>query len=734
MTVQVAQDDQFTFTSGLNSEAGFFTFPKNTWKDGDNLIPTISGTLRKRTCIDLETDWVKSAQDISATDINLWAFTTHKWLAVAGDGDLNFIVAQAGRYVWFYLDTSVATSVSKKSFTIDLNTYKASGNPSTIGTAAIKATSANGKLLITSRDTNPVLVTYSSAGDTISVSEITIQIRDFEGVDDGLAVDNRPGSLSTTHNYNLLNQGWLAAKTSAYFTSVAVYPSNAQSWIYGKDATDTFDATVLDKQDFGTSPAPKGRYILNAFYKDRTTASGVSITTVSENYRPSVCAFFAGRAWYAGVQSTTYGSTVFFSQVALDSGKYGKCYQDADPTSEVISDLIDSDGGLVAIQDCGQIVEMISNDTGIVVLATNGVWQIVGTSSTGFTAAGYEVNKISSFGCVGRQTVVNIEDGVLFWSYSGICKLGLNQLGAYSVANLTDLNIKTLYGNIPPLAKQYASSSYNSSDKTVYWLYNSLLTANTTVMPYKKTNILALDVRLQAFYTMSFDTGSNHPIIADVIVTKETLDTDISYNVVSSTGDNVVNSAVDQVVADINVGTAASKQYKFLTIYPETTTYELTFSDFLTTNNAPSKFYDWYSYDSLGIAYDCFIETGYAFAHNGPSKKKQAMYITVYMERTETAFDASFNPVNESSCTLITKWDFTDSTNANKWSTGQEVYRHNRMFIPSTTAFDDGYPLVITKNKIRGRGRAIQLRFTANPLYDMRIAGWSQTLVGGTNV
>jgi hypothetical protein len=104
------------------------------------------------------------------------------------------------------------------------------------------------------------------------------------------------------------------------------------------------------------------------------------------------------------------------------------------------------------------------------------------------------------------------------------------------------------------------------------------------------------------------------------------------------------------------------------------------------------------------------------------------------MERTETGFDGSFNPINESSCTLQSRWDFTDNANPNKWDGGQEVYRHKRMFIPSTSAFDDGYPVVITKNKLRGRGRAIQLRFTADPDYDMRILGWSMTVYGGTNV
>ena len=734
MTVQVAQDDQFTFVAGLNSEAGFFTFPKNTWKDGDNVVPTISGTIRKRLALDLETGYTLSTADIAAANVNQWAFTSHKWLSVAGNGDQNFIVSQVGRYVWFYDDTSAQTSTTKKSFSIDLNTYKPSNNTSTIGTAPIKVSSANGRLLVTSRDTDPILITYTPATDSIAVESITVQIRDFEGVDDGLDVDEKLATLADEHEYNLLNQGWNSTNITAYFAAKAVYPSNAQSWIYGKDASDNFDSNLLDKQDFGTSPAPKGRFVLEAFNEDRATASGIAgLPIVREIYRPRTCAFFAGRAWFAGVQSNRLGGTVYFSQVALDSGKYGKCYQDADPTSEVLSDLVDSDGGAIAIQDCGEIYDIRSVDNGIIVFALNGIWQIVGTSTNGFTATGYEVKKISNNGCVGQHSIVEVDQGFLYWNNSGIMKFGSDQLGAFKVESITDLNIKSLYNDIPPLAKQYASGDYNSNERTVYWLYNSLLTESAIEFPYQKTNILALDLRIGAFYTFSFPTSTDYPVVTDLVVTRETNLASADYIVVADE-DTVITSGLDTVVATYSVAFAASKQYKFLTIVPDAGTYEVSFSDLLTLNNAPSKFYDWYSYNNVGVSYSSFVETGYALAPNGGSKKKQAMYITTFLERTETAFDEDFNPINESSCTMYGKWDFTDADTANKWTSGQEVYRHTRMFIPSTTSFDDGYPLVITKNKMRGRGRALQLRFEAAADYDMRLVGWSVVFVGGTNV
>lgn len=734
MSVQLAQDDQFTFVAGLNTEAGYFTFPKNTWKDGDNVIPDVSGSISRRVALDLEASIEYTALAITSNQRDNWAFTVHKWLAVGGRGDLNLLVGQAGPHLMFYLDTPVATSAFKKTFTVDLTTYQAAGNTSTMGSAPIKCTNANGKLLVTSRDTDPVLITYDAVLDTISIETITIKVRDFVGLDDGLAIDEKPATLSTEHEYNLNNQGWSTTTITAYQGATALYPSNAQSWIYGKDATDNFDSTILDKQDFGTSPAPSGRFVLNAFYLDRSTASGVAgITIESEEYRPSVTAFFAGRAWYAGIDSTTLGSTVYFSQVALDSSKYGKCYQDADPTSEVISDLVDSDGGAIIIQDCGEIIDLVTNDNGVLVFASNGIWNIIGTSQNGFTATGYEVQKLSGFGCVSQSAIVEVDDSIFYWSYSHICKVGKDQAGIPVVESVTRANIKTKYLTVPSVAKKYTSGAYNSSDGTIYWLFNNSLTTNDAEFAHHKTNCIALDTRIGAFYTHSFPTSHALPGAVDIITTKEVLEQSTDYSVVDAS-DNVVVAGADNVVAGISNAYASDKQYKCWTIVPSGATFEMTFSDFLNERVAPTKFYDWYTFDSVGVPNTAFLLTGYSFAPNGPDKRKQALYITTYMERTETGFDVDYNPINESSCTLQARWDFTDSVNANKWTAGEEVYRHNRMFIPSTTEFDDGYPVVISKSKIRGRGRALQLKYTADVDKDMVILGWGIPMYGGTNV
>ena len=60
----------------------------------------------------------------------------------------------------------------------------------------------------------------------------------------------------------------------------------------------------------------------------------------SYDNRPEAVAFAFGRVWYAGTETTRWGTTLFYSQVLLDVNRAGKCYQDADPTAEQTNSLM----------------------------------------------------------------------------------------------------------------------------------------------------------------------------------------------------------------------------------------------------------------------------------------------------------------------------------------------------------------------------------------------------------
>jgi hypothetical protein len=748
MAAQASVNDAFTFVGGLVTEGGYFITPENSYKDGVNVIPQVDGVIERRNGLDYESGYNLYAAAIKPDEKDLWAFTTGTWSSVAGSGNRDFIVAQTGPYLNFYNAASGSVSASRNTvFRIDLESYKVPGNPNTVGTGICSFAPTYGRLIITSADTLPLLVTYTPvAGDesvwgTFDVKTLDLEIRDFKGI---TLIDSAGNIVPISEEYtaaewaalgvdiadvkdNLYNQGWTDTQIDAYREDnggspgdplLGKYPANTKSWIYGKDTNDDFDSNVLNKQDFGNSPAPKGHFIVDPF-EDIV-------------YRPKVCAFFAGRTWYAGMPTSDLLGTVFFSQVLDNVDKVGNCYQTNDPTSEVISDLEDDDGGTIEIPEAGEIVALQALGRGIMVFATNGVWFISGVDQ-GFKASNYAVDRVSAVGCVSGKSVVAVEDTVLYWSTSGIYVVSASNAVEYTSTNFSEKNIKTFYQDIPILGKLYAEGSYNATTKTIYWLYSNSTNTSTSSGRFNKDTILAFDARLTSWYWFSIN-SSVGVIPVSIEVTKETSTISNEYGVIA--GVDTVIAGANTVVSNVANVSGTRKAYKILSLHPVTSNnYSVTFADFDNTRDSSTKFKDWYSFNNVGVEQTAYFITGYNMGGNGPARAMTGQYLTVFMKRTETSFDANTNPLNQSSCKMQSRWDFTDNTYPGKWSAEVEVYRQLRPYFTSPgSTFDDGYPLVISKNKLRGRGKSVQFKYTAQAGKDMKIVGWTGTFVGNTNV
>ena len=756
MAAQASVQDAFTFVGGLVTEGGYFITPENSYKDGVNVIPQVDGVIERRNGLDYEDGYNLYAAAITADSKDLWAFTTGTWSSVAGSGNRDFIVAQTGRYLNFYNATTNSVSASRNTlFTVDLQDYKVPGNPNTVGTGICSFASSYGKLIVTSGDTAPLLITYTPNLDeniwgTFTVETIDIEIRDFIGRK--LLIDGKPAPVEVEYtyaewealgvnrddvNYNLYNQGWNSSLINTYLINNAdKVPANTKSWIYGKDSNDIFDPLQLNKQDFGTSPAPKGRIIRSPFSGIFWEVSGTSLLgfdgLLDTYYRPKQCAFFAGRAWFAGLQAAKGLGTVFFSQVLDDFTKIGKCYQTNDPTAEILSDLEDDDGGTIEIPEAGEIVALQPLGRGIMVFATNGVWFISGVDQ-GFKASNYAVDRISDVGCVSGKSVVSVEGTVLYWSTSGIYVVSPTNSVEYTATNISEKNIKTFYQDIPILGKLYAEGSYNATNKTIYWLYSNSINTSTSSGRFNKDTVLAFDARLNSWYWFSIDTSTG-VIPVSIEVTKETTTISNEYNVIA--GVDSVLASTNTVVANVANVSGTRKAYKILALHPvNSNNYSVTFADFENTRDNSTKFKDWYSFNNAGVEQQAYFITGYNMGGNGPARAMSGQYLTVFMKRTETSFDSNTNPLNQSSCKMQSRWDFTDNSYPGKWAAEVEVYRQLRPYFtdPGST-FDDGYPLVISKNKLRGRGKAVQFKFTSQVGKDMKIVGWTGTFVGNTNV
>ena len=136
-------------------------------------------------------------------------------------------------------------------------------------------------LVITlSNGTKPILLEFKEVDQTIEVFNVSLHLRDFELVDDGLSISENPVVLSENHEYNLYNAGWYEDKKDenqvgypltnvviAYQSALAVtgYPSNADSvgvgMITNGDGELTFDPEYVRDAGLGNSLSPRGHYV-----------------------------------------------------------------------------------------------------------------------------------------------------------------------------------------------------------------------------------------------------------------------------------------------------------------------------------------------------------------------------------------------------------------------------------------------------------------------------------------
>jgi len=727
--VVVAAKPYSTFVAGLITEAGPLTFPENASYDELNCVLFRKGNRRRRLGVDFEDGYSLSATSMTTATARDQAINNWVWTAVAGNGTRNFLIIQVDTTLHYYDLSNDPLSGGKKSFTTNLNTYAASG-ATDIGSEPVTISSGKGLMFVSSKKIEPFFVEYDPTGDNISETQISIEIRDFDGLDESPALepDEEPITLSTTHNYNLKNQGWespgegVSDPISTYFTAKAKYPSNSKQWWVGKDSNDDFDANLLAKYDGGNTLAPRGRFLLNPFYKDRSTVSGVSsIAVESEDNRPEFIEFFAGRVWYFGIESSKINGHVFFSQVLTETNRAGRCYQESDPTTEELNELVDSDGGVIVIPEIGTIRGSLVIDRNLVLFASNGVWAISGASEDGFKATDFQVNKITPVGCISSGSIVDVEGQPYWWAQTGIYTLGTDQVsGRLTAQSMSQNTIETFYqDDIPALSKTYARSIFDPATKRVYWLYN-------TVAPYNdeyKWNYdacLVFDASLGAFYPWKIsDLNTNSPFLMGGFNTQTVNAVERTENVVDSSGNTVINSGSDNVVTDVITIAGSNTFLKWFCLVPDGAgNFNWTFAEF---NNG--DFVDWEKKDNIGADYSSYIDTGYDGLDDF-TKDKTVMYVYFFLGKTETGVSGG-DLLGGSSCFFRTKWNWTTDGDAGKWSQLNQIYRLKRQFDGGIIVDElPGETVIVSRHKVKGSGKALQYRFQSETGKDFNIHGW----------
>jgi len=203
------------FVGGLKTEFTGLNFPENSCTDSDNVTFDRIGRVTRRKGIDLEDTGVY-------TDLNRTggAVNAYVWLNAAGDGVTNLLVLQVGGILRFYeaSDPSTALSGQLLATTVTLSTFSPAGAPSPVDSECQFA-QGNGFLFVFHPHLEPFYVSYDTLTQTVTALPITVQIRDFAGISEGLSDTQHPTTLTAVHRYNLGNQGWRSGYSLTSSTS-----------------------------------------------------------------------------------------------------------------------------------------------------------------------------------------------------------------------------------------------------------------------------------------------------------------------------------------------------------------------------------------------------------------------------------------------------------------------------------------------------------------------------------
>lgn len=730
------------FVKGLNTDQGIISGDSSYTRDELNVPLEKDGSRKVRLGMDYDTT---SRFTLSGTTLVDTAFSSFTW-ENAGNKDKSFVVCQQGLNLHFF-DASVSDLIS--GFVTTINITKASYHSASEASKSFAQYAVgNGHLFVVSRSFEPCLIKWD--GTSLTKSNVTIRIRDIYSLPDDVDIEALPTTMTNNLKYNLFNMGWYLKvnnRTGAvvhvldeFYTKETNFPAKTYQWWRGKreSSNGQFYSEDLKNIFKGRTEAPKGHYIINAFARNNSRAS---VTTVGpapdysggqdvflnsvngpisytytqfdeERNRPSAVAWYAGRVFWSGVQSDVDGAYptspdftgyVFYSQTVRNDNDYGKCYQEADPTSEEDSGIVATDGGFLVIPGAGKVHKMIVLRDSLIILADRQILAIRG-GDIGFTAEEHQTYQILDVGIAGPGCAVVAEGSLFVWAKDGIYNIGYNpQTGGISAQNISSASVQNYVIQVNPVQQAYMQSVYDSLNKKVSWWYNTNNTFTGSTEFSRVLEEFTYDALLQAFSRNAIANSSTYLLTAPFYTTSPRVTSSVNNVVVGS--DTVVVGSDSVTIAGTGYTYSSNKVYAFIVN--------------LTNSNLGVGYYKNTEYKDFNTnTYTAYLQGNNDILGSATSKK-YPLYVRCQFRRTETMFvdNGSGQPIlnNQSACKLQAKWDFSDSSNSGKWSDEQDVYRFTRPYMPDAigASFTYGQEVITTKTKILGTGRALSFKFNA---------------------
>lgn len=732
------------FIGGFNTEANPLSFPPNASSDEQNMELNFEGSRVRRDGFNVEDSYSSVDTGIAEQDGVIMARTQFRWQNPGGNPSKQFLVVQLGNYLGIHdLDNSILSGTTLYSETFDSSTYNTS-----FGYAVV-----DGILVVATGEKEVTVIEYDSGVFTSTTRSLLI--RDFFGVEaeeggttltEAQNFQTRPSTIGDEHLYNLRNQTFALPRIDGH-TSIndvalldpvdtfynrsgnTTYPSNADSVVpfLVADANKTSNRTVerfqaedLFKNPIGTGKAPTGYFIIDALERGPSRLAqeaklrsenvdlARSVAALPEDTTPggpTVLEQYSGRVWYAGFEGTVsdgdarsprMSSYVLFSQTVTDPTQIEKCFQEADPTSNVDADVVDTDGGFIKIDGAYGIKRLVALESSLFVFAENGVWRIVGSDGDSFRATSFSVFKLTDDGCVSGNSVVVAGSSIFYWGESDIFVVTRSQVGEWVSQNLTEETIRSFYSSLTSTDRLTVSGYYDITGSAVRWIYGSELgdsvgskelLLSTKFGAFTK-NVIAHSGSVEGPFSVSGGQTVSLPTEEDVTVS----------SVVVTVG------GVDVTITLGNILRDASASF-YCVVLGSSPTITYTFGGY-----KEGTVRDWADFAG-GVDSEAFLITG-PITGGDARLRKDVPYLTTYFKQTEGADAAG----DESSCLVTSRWDWTTDAAAGKWPTSRQAYRRSR--------YVAGQELIVTRNKIRGNGRAVAFKFESEADKVMHLYGW----------
>jgi hypothetical protein len=761
------------FSSGLITDASPLIEIAHGSRDEQNMLIVEDGSRARRLGLNYEDTFVRRA--VTGGGVNLRPLL---WMAGSnGEASVVSVVPTAGTYTTssaqleiFDLDASdIATRNVSNNFAgtlalTETNVYNL--------TQRITPAAWGNELYIPlgygSNSIQMAALTSDSGGRTLTTRPL--RIRDHWGIDDSLAVTERPSSLTAAHLYNLVNQGWSYAQASAFFGVLGKWPSNADVVYNGVDTANNYIAARLGDRPFPTG-APRGSVVLDMTDFDRTvdqkvidefaaaSLSTASLTKDEQGIELMHMTEFAGRLFFAFTRSTAYGGgnnavpdmehfllfsksithgvidsdAVSPSQAVHQTRTAIDCYSEFDPTQPDF-ELSDADGGFYALPEVGKVKGMGTIGGTLYVIANNGVWSL--SSANGiFEPTAAFIEKVTNIGCVAEESVLTAENRIFYLGQDGMYSL-LNQGPGQSAIqrvsrNKVDTWWRTRIANV-------RDSVYDPALNEVHWLIQKPHDAGDTGWQETGSELKQEEIIFN-LVTNSWTKNRFPNVTLTVSGTAN-----VATTITSGTYINGYVQLPGPLVSDMPERNDGSDTAADITRHTPVDIRRSTMGiKYMVQDSTGYTFADM-SIRSQTYAYTDFTDganeevDGYLVGLSDndldSQRPRQVGLITVHFYRTElgTKSDGGggWEAKNQGSCLLTYYWDTEQITATERTARQREIYRLVRSYTITpggTDPYDYGQAVISTKNKIRGRGRTLQLEYRTSSTKDLQILGWGIT-------